>query len=77
MIGVEPTTFSTTWLTHTVYETKGISPYIGWLFRFIMLGLGLGLGYISFKEYVNHVVEKAVRYPYRVGRYNNRVPFAG
>ena len=26
---VELTTFSTTWLTHTVYETKGVSPYIG------------------------------------------------
>ena len=40
---VELTTFSTTWLTHTVYETKGVSPYNGWLLRFI--GLGLGLGY--------------------------------
>ena len=26
---VKLTTFSTTWLTHTVYETKGVSPYIG------------------------------------------------
>ena len=38
------TTFSTkaTWLTHDVYETKGVSPYNGWLLRFI----GLGLGYV-------------------------------
>ena len=49
--------FSTTWLTHTVNETKGYSPYNGWLVRFIGLGLGL------YQEYVNHVVEKAVRYP--------------
>ena len=40
----ELTTFSTTWLTHTVYEMKAVSPYNGWLLRFI--GLGLGLGYI-------------------------------
>ena len=26
---VELTTFSTSWLTHTVYETKGVLPYIG------------------------------------------------
>ena len=26
---VELTTFSTTWLTHTVYETNGVLPYIG------------------------------------------------
>ena len=43
---VELTFFSTTWLTHTVYETKGASPYNGWLLRFIGLGLGLGLRYI-------------------------------
>ena len=41
---VELHTFSATWLTHTVYETKGVLPYNGWLLRFI--GLGLGLGYI-------------------------------
>ena len=29
-----------------LYETKGVSPYNGWLLRFI----GLGLGYTSFKE---------------------------
>ena len=38
---------------------------MGWLLRFI--GLGLGLGYIQFKEYVNHVVEKAVRCPRQMG----------
>ena len=43
---VELTTFSTAWLTHTVYETKGVLPYNSWLLRFIGLGLGLGLGYI-------------------------------
>ena len=32
---VELTTFSTTWLTHTVYETKGASPYNG---CYVLLG---------------------------------------
>ena len=32
------TTSSTTWSTHTVYETKGVSPYIGWLLRSVGLG---------------------------------------
>ena len=41
---VELTTFSTTWLTHTVYETKGDST-VHWLLCFIGLGLGLGLGH--------------------------------
>ena len=30
----ELTTFSRRWLTHTVYEIKGVSPYIGWLGAF-------------------------------------------
>ena len=49
---VEFNTFSTTWLTNTVYETKGVSPYNGWLLRFIRLGLGLGLGvgYVQFQR---------------------------
>ena len=29
IIRVALTTFSTTWLTHTVYDMKGVSPYIG------------------------------------------------
>ena len=29
MFSVELTTFSITWLTHTVYETKGVSLYKG------------------------------------------------
>ena len=36
---VQLTTYSRKWLTHTVYETKGVSPYNGWL-RFIGRGLG-------------------------------------
>ena len=28
---IELTTFSTTWLMHVVYETKGVSPCIQWL----------------------------------------------
>ena len=39
---VELTTYSRKWLTHTVYETKGVSPYVGWL-RFSGLGLGFRL----------------------------------
>ena len=39
-VPVELTTFSRRWLTHTVYETKGVSPCVGWL-RFIGLALGL------------------------------------
>ena len=31
LFSVELTTFSSRWLTHTVYETKGVSPYDGWL----------------------------------------------
>ena len=42
LYAVELTTYSRKWLTHTVYETKGASLYIGWL-RFIELGLGVGL----------------------------------
>ena len=61
---VELTTFSTTWLTHTVYETKGVSPYNGWL-RFVGLGSDTYTYiYIQFQEFVNHVVEKTVRYPH-------------
>ena len=41
---VELTTYSRKWLTRTVYETQGVSPCIGWLLRFIPLGLGLGSG---------------------------------
>ena len=59
MSSVELTTYSIKWLAHTVYETNGVSPYIGWL-RFIGLGLGLGLGYIKFKECVNHFLEYMV-----------------
>ena len=35
----ELATFSGRWLTHTVYETKGAAPCIGWL-RSIRLGFG-------------------------------------
>ena len=45
--------------THCVRDEGGFTVHC--LLRFIRLGLGLG--YEKFKEYVNHVVEKAVRYP--------------
>ena len=55
---VELSIYSTTWLTHTTaYETEGVSP-LHWLSRVI----GLGLGYVKFRDYVNHDVEKAARY---------------
>ena len=38
---VELTIFLITWLTHTVYETKGVFT-VHWLLRFIGLGLGSG-----------------------------------
>ena len=54
--------FERRWLTQTaVYETKGVSPYIGWL-RFI--GLEFRVQYIQVKEYVNQMLAKAVRYPH-------------
>ena len=41
---VELTTFSRRRVMHTVYETKGVSPYIGCL-GFIRLGFGFGSGF--------------------------------
>ena len=48
---VELTTFSRRWLMHTVYETKGVLPYISCLgfIRFgsgFAFGFGFGFGYI-------------------------------
>ena len=44
---------------HCMRDEGGFTIYWLDVLRFI----GLGLGYIQIKEYVNHVVEKAVRYP--------------
>ena len=35
------TTYSRKWLTDTVYKTKGVSPYVGWL-RFNESSIGVG-----------------------------------
>ena len=51
ILSIEPTTCSRKWLTHTVYETKGVSPctMVGW-FCFIGLGLYLDLVITRYKN---------------------------
>ena len=63
LLAAELATYSRKRLTQTVHETRGASPYIAWL-RFIQLGLGLGC--IKSKEYVNYFLQKAERYPLRL-----------
>ena len=36
---------------------------VGFIAQWLLRSIGLGMGCIQFREYVNHVVETAVRYP--------------
>ena len=65
---VQLTTFSRRWLTHTVYETKGVSPHNGWLvaFHWVRVRVRVSVSiyiYIILKSMSTIFSKKRPRYP--------------